>query len=416
MYFDNVITSIGNDGALLIECGGMNDGDYGVEPWSRGLCAYTNKTGCWQKYDRDAELILVSFRYMADVDLVIHRFISEIPVEVCKAVKDIRYLQLSLLQAAENSRYFRDLLISTPFLAWMLMDHAMKHDWPDSQIDTISQRKQTIILNEISGVTEKSYIRLLRSIQLDDGTEEELGLILKSMRPDIKISLQHTAKVPVNVLKFLIKVSVLPSSKLIHYFINFSFPKSTDSQHKFSYLTMLWHDTEKLGSDLQISNANERLKACRKLQEIFKLHDSWVARLNENRPVADEDIIFPDPPIPDTSTIIGIRSYVDLIEEGQEMEHCVGIMYDQVISGESYMYRVFEPQRATLKINRCFGQDNESCPTWAEWEIDEFRLKNNVLPGEVAYDVVEKWLDNYSTELHLIEDPDLYRKVKWGGE
>jgi len=38
------------------------------------------------------------------------------------------------------------------------------------------------------------------------------------------------------------------------------------------------------------------------------------------------------------------------------------------------------------------------------------------LPGEVAYDVVEKWLDTYSTELHVTEDPDLYRKVKWGGE
>jgi len=37
---------------------------------------------------------------MADQDLVMHRFISDIPVEIRKAVRDIRYLQLPMLQAA----------------------------------------------------------------------------------------------------------------------------------------------------------------------------------------------------------------------------------------------------------------------------------------------------------------------------
>lgn len=419
MYFDNAITSIGTDGALFIERGAMNSGDFGVEPWSRGLCAYTNKNGFWQKCNVDTELILVSFRYMADVDLVMHQFISDIPVDICKAVRDIRYLQLPMLQTAANSRYFRDLLVSTPFLAWMLMDYAIKFDWTDSKIDKVSQQKQTEILNEISGMCEKSFIRLLRSIQLDEGTEKELSLILKAMRSDIRQLLQHMGKVPIIIIEILINVSVFPSSKLIHYFINHPFPKNI-------VLAINWLDAVKIGSELQISDAEKRLKACRNPYEVFKLHDRWVARYNKKNLVQDENITFPDPPIPETSTIIGIKSYADLLEEGRTMEHCVGTMRDEIISGESYFYRVLKPERGTLKITKCYSNSNESALSRVEvrgksegefhlvWEIEDFRLKKNRLPSEKSWGIVNDWINHFSTELRKIEDPGLYRKAKWG--
>ena len=426
MYLDNAIASIGKDGVLFLETNSMYHADYGVEPWSRGLCAYTNKNGFWQKCNVDTELILVSFRYMADVDLAMHQFISDVPVEVCKAVRDIRYLQLPMLQAAANSRYFRDLLVSTPFLAWMLMDHAINHNWPDSKIDKVSQRKQTMILNEISGVSEKSYIRLLRAIQIDEGSEEELGLILKSMRSDIKRSLHHQKKVPIIVLEILIEVDVFLDSSLICFFINHPFPICLDLLEDAQALAMLWRDTSKTGSELQIFDAEKRLRACRGPKELFNLHDRWVARYNKNSLENFEHITFPEPPILETSTIIGIRNYADLLEEGRTMEHCVGTMRDEIISGEAYIYQVLEPVRGTLKVTKCYSNINESALSRVEvrgksegefhlvWEIEDFRLKKNRLPSEKLWDVVNDWINHFSTELRKVEDPSLYRKAKWG--
>lgn len=425
MYFDNAIASIGNDGALFLESRQMYHAEYGVEPWSAGLCAYTNQNGFWQKCKKDTELTLITFRYMADIDLVMHRFISVIPAEVCKAVRDIRYLQLPMLQTAANSRYFRDLLVSTPLLAWMLMDHAINHNWSDSKIENVSQRKQTNILNEIAGQSEKSFIKLIRSIQLSEGTEKELRLILKTIRTDIKVLLQHIDKVPVSILKFLNETTVFPSPKLIHFFIEFSLLINRDSICKYSYMTKLWHDTQKLGADLHVPNVEKRMKACRNLLEIFDLHNNWIDRINDSSFETEKDVIFPEPPIPDTSAIIGVRSYADLVAEGREMEHCVSIRRDAIISGDSYVYRVLEPKRATLEIIRC-SSDNDEPSTllyhegeaetvyFRDWVIDEFNLKNNDLPNDESWAFVKQWVDDYYSGLREIEDPELYRNSKWG--
>ncbi len=49
MYLDNAIVSIGNDDALFLETISMYHAESGIESWSQGLCAYTNKNGIWQK-------------------------------------------------------------------------------------------------------------------------------------------------------------------------------------------------------------------------------------------------------------------------------------------------------------------------------------------------------------------------------
>ena len=426
MYLDNAVADLGKDGALVLEPGSLKGADYGIEPWSQGLSAYKNEDGFWRTSSRDRELVLISFRHLADIDLVVHRFISGIPLEICKAVREIRYLQLPLLQLAAKSGYFRDLLISTPFLAWMLMDHATKHSWSDSQIDEVSQRKQTEILNEISGVCEKSFIRLLRSIQLVEGTEKELGLICKAMTPEIRRALQHTPVVPVNILEILIKVRLFQNTKLIHSFIDNIYSQECDRLKGARELEKLWKDTVNLGVKLQITDAEKRLMECREPYDVWELHNRWTAIFNKSDPTINENIVFAEPPIPDTSTIIGIRNYAELIEEGRVMENCVAILCDEVLSGKSYIYRVFEPERATLKIRLFFGKnegkglikgqqgdETTSRYSWT-WGIEEFKLKKNKMPPEEAWFSVIKWVNHYYKKLHETEDPGFYRKAKWG--
>ena len=64
------------------------------------------------------------------------------------------------------------------------------------------------------------------------------------------------------------------------------------------------------------------------------------------------------------------------------MRHCVASYHDEIMSGESCIYKVLYPQRATLELTR---DDN------GHLKINQLRLPRNKSPSKKSMTFIQKW-------------------------
>jgi len=113
------------------------------------------------------------------------------------------------------------------------------------------------------------------------------------------------------------------------------------------------------------------------------MHDQLVDRINKDPIMSTEyKIRFPDSPIKDSERIIQIKNLYELKSEGRKMCHCVGGYVERAQKGDSYFYKVLEPERGTLQIT-IRGKN---------FSITQFKLKSNAKPSEVSWKMVKQWL------------------------
>lgn len=93
--------------------------------------------------------------------------------------------------------------------------------------------------------------------------------------------------------------------------------------------------------------------------------------------------MFQSPPIPDGENIKALTCGLDLREEGEMQHNCVGSYSKIVTGGAAYIYRVLEPERATLSIICRDGQ----------WFIGELKAACNREVKPETYGSVRAWLD-----------------------
>jgi hypothetical protein len=99
-----------------------------------------------------------------------------------------------------------------------------------------------------------------------------------------------------------------------------------------------------------------RLKPFRSSSEIWAQHDKlveWLAPQIRQERKDLCDLVFPPPPLSGTPSIHPITSSELLLEEGKTQHHCASIYAEAVATGHVYFYRMFEPERVTICIERC---------------------------------------------------------------
>ena len=69
--------------------------------------------------------------------------------------------------------------------------------------------------------------------------------------------------------------------------------------------------------------------------------------------------------------------------EGDEMDHCIVTYLDELYFGDIFVYKILEPERATLAIVKNQGK----------WSIKELSLKSNKSPSKRTRAQVEQWLE-----------------------
>jgi hypothetical protein len=107
-------------------------------------------------------------------------------------------------------------------------------------------------------------------------------------------------------------------------------------------------------------------------------------RRDHARRAAEEAIPFPPPPFPGTADILPLTTAADLVQEGEEMRHCVAIYGPRVRAGECYVYRVLRPTRATVSLVR----------QGRRWEMEQVAgIANADVPDEIL-EAVRRWANS----------------------
>lgn len=136
------------------------------------------------------------------------------------------------------------------------------------------------------------------------------------------------------------------------------------------------------GMDIQVGLVE---KLPRSIAELQRLHDKLVEEITD---APDENLEwmlnmqFPPPPIPGNGKILPIETPAMLIEEGRVMHHCVAMMGYDIKEGATYIYRILEPERATLAIDSFMGG----------WSIGELRAAYNANVRGETLCMVQDWL------------------------
>lgn len=93
---------------------------------------------------------------------------------------------------------------------------------------------------------------------------------------------------------------------------------------------------------------------------------------------------FPAPPVEANGKIFPIETLEDLRAEGRLMHHCVAAYEGAVAQGESYIYRMIAPERATIEL-KLTGHSAQLC---------QVTLAYNERASATTVEVVERWLES----------------------
>lgn len=124
------------------------------------------------------------------------------------------------------------------------------------------------------------------------------------------------------------------------------------------------------------------------LGRLQRLFESWTLRAYRRSGEPDPEALrFPAPPLPGTRSIVPIAHLAMLLDEGDEMRHCIARYEEHLLSGRLVAYRVLGPERATLLIDV------------ASLEILELSGRRNAAIGDEARGMILDWLDREAAKL-----------------
>jgi len=127
---------------------------------------------------------------------------------------------------------------------------------------------------------------------------------------------------------------------------------------------------------------NERFHSTK---QFFRLHEELLERSHrlDKSQVAYRD--FPEPPIPGSENVVPLKNTDQLYDEGQDQNNCAMSYADDIAGGGIYLYRVLQPERATLSIVP--GENGR-------WQIGQLLRAHNKPVSDSTYQGVAQWLSN----------------------
>jgi hypothetical protein len=118
-------------------------------------------------------------------------------------------------------------------------------------------------------------------------------------------------------------------------------------------------------------------------ERLERWHDDLMEDMNADARAAYLELRFPLPPIPGTDAIEPLVTPRDLLEEGRQMRHCVASYARRVAQGESYVYRMRAPERATLEVT----------PTRHGWQLAQIHGRQNAPVLPETQKAALRWLE-----------------------
>ena len=271
-----------------------------------------------------------------------------------------------------------DLFKSNQNLMAIIMYSAKTKNWNEEYVTNLLNRKRIDILNACGFPRKKSIIKTLNNLRVSTLTYQKYCTMKTVLLlPNIHL-INHLNYIDINLLELIEKNTELLSSPII---------RGYHKEWPIAQFKRLYIDTNRmLGPE-----GYQRLLNCRTIDEIEKLHEKCIIKINKEK--KKKLIVFPSPPIQGNKDIIPLTNSYELINEGIIQHHCVVSYQNDIICGNSYIYKVLEPERATLEVTILAN---------AKFQIAQLRLSCNQSPSKETIQKVDKWIREASTLLKEI--------------
>ena len=378
------IATTGNGGLLI---GSPRCFELQLTTWDQGFCWYQRQGATWRRQNGDIGLPLAYLFMQGRLGPIVGEFLKRnVPFHILLATAKYSFLQSLLLSLVSRNRYASDLLMSTPNLLWLIIDKMNQHNTSIQAVAPVFTKRQTDLVRLFGGVGTSAEIKFLRKIQLLNGTSRELHIIQSAIKqPDLIRNMHHLHEIPVYLLEFCIKNRILPNVHLMEEIAAVaSLLDRKEKNTEYTTLSEIVTDCRHLGNSLCHPHIEESLNACSSIERLRALHDRWQVENQEYLLYKGmRHVVFPQPPIPGNRFIEPITTPKELIHEAAVMHHCVSSYMDAVTNGNSYIYKLLEPERATFELVRCDDH----------WRLGQVKKKCNGEPSEETTLAIKKWLE-----------------------
>jgi hypothetical protein len=342
-------------------------------------------------------------------------FRSELPAEIVRVVEPFGSHQWALMVLLRQKPRSMDLAIGNPVLAYCLANsYEFRGTRPEAaavQALWHCHRKQRWILAWLGFPGTEAMVRLTRKILPESASPTVLRCLRNAAKADEEVleRLAHLPRVNLGVLQLVATqgLSELVAPKLLLEVAamddNAGEPPIGDMVRRgmgmrralgpgrnitpFTRIEQVrqFHDE----FDAAQQAALQRLEAERVAEQERRRRqeEARTGRRGQRSRSAEVPRPYPSPPVPGTEDIIPLTSAEQLRIEGVKQSNCVGSYAWRVLQGDTYVYRVMGPDRATLAIVR--GADG--C-----WRRSELKARKNrkVKASTVAH--VDRWLARHS--------------------
>ena len=341
----------------------------------------------------------------------------QVPQSVATIVEPFTNHQWNLLDLISKEKAALELAENNPILAWCLANNDQfrkiyGNQTPAQRALPYVPKKQMEILDWLGFPASNGVVRLIRKIPPETIAPPDARMLRRAIKePEVLRALAHLKVVNAGVLGFVnnLKLFVSVSPRLLA-------EVSEDEEEK-----VLQPTADRLVDALYIMTLGRlhiRIPVFDSIRAVRAFHDrvvsEWRKKIDEERnrkleisrrertlkagpksrprprprprpgPKTGK---FPPPPVPGTPDILPLDTREKLIAESLQQHNCVNMYARKIISGNTYIYRVLNPERATLAITR--GPDNF-------WRRSEIFLAKNKSVSWSTKAAVDRWLSRYS--------------------
>jgi hypothetical protein len=307
---------------------------------------------------------------------LVRRYFSDVPWGFRRAIAPFEGRHWHLLVMAARCAGSLDLITSNPALAYCLASCWAFGPYPSKYATRHMRRLIGATRRHICGALgfpeTESSVSVLSKIPASACSVSWLLTVRDLLRdPDWRKPLLHLPSVDLPVLQFLCNRAVRrrTTTRLLHEL------SGSDAPALVSYAA----DVTRIEKRIGVSSE----KRFNSIHQFQRYHETLLERVDQPTEADVRHYHFPQPPIPGNDNIVALETPDLLIEEARDQRNCATKYAGAIAQGGIYIYRVLQPERATLSIIL-----NEN----GRWQVQQLLRARNKPASDTTHQTVAEWL------------------------
>lgn len=362
-------------------------GVHRITPWAEGLSCNRWIGGEWRGVPRDPGFILLSRGNDVSFPKTLTAFLEPIPAGIRDAASRFRFMQLTALRLLRLYPGGADMAADNPALFWLCCGRVGRGSLEPAHAAKLLALPRKQLIAELLGqdcVYTDHFLRKIRLRAFDVTEYDRLERMLSLERTCRSILHLEVVDPAVVCLAYEDGVRVLGDGLVEDLSWGNNPARVIEAKRTI-------RDMRAMGREMGVeAMLLRKIQRCRRDFELFWLHQDTLTEYNATirdlklvSLAADFGETFPVPPLEGNADIAPITTLYELSEEGADMQHCALHYARRIFAGDFAVYRVLNPERATLAIH---------VDQFGDATILDLALKHNMQPSQATQDAVTAWI------------------------